>query len=79
MPKTTEKENIAKLRELIEEIEDVRTKEKKLIFEVDKLLLRKYPSSDRNTLIIFRYQFEELGDLNKARQMLKEDRIVYET
>ena len=81
MSAKTEKENIAKIERLIEQIEDLKANEQLLYEEIIALLRKRYPSSDRFDINAFKTSLNLAmgvhGDFNRVKAYLMEDMIIF--
>ena len=83
MSAKTEKQNIAKIKEKVEQIDKLNKQRTALQQEIEKLFMKRYPSSDRNHISIFKSKLEiamlHPPHLDEVKSMLEEDKIVYKS
>lgn len=79
MSKKTEKENIAKIKGMIEQIQELDEQKAELHEEIIKLLRKRYPSSDRRNIRMFKLRLETgirgHGSLDEVKSQLLDDII----
>lgn len=81
MSKYTEKENISKIKEMIGQIDELNKQKAAVRGEIDKLLLKRYPTSSRDDIRLFKSTLDigmwHTEYLEKAKSMIADDRFVH--